>query len=114
PSWIWRSTDPDGHENLIFGMVNDGIAGVPGVLRLTVFTEDGSVCVGGCLDAGYPHPKGIREAMITLPKGVSADTHHLRLKAEIEVKGVRYPVPVAAAHEVNPDGSLNIINNVNG
>ena len=114
PSWIWRSSDEDGHENLIFGMVNDGIAGVPGVLRLTVFTDDGTVEVGGCLDAGFPHPKGIREAMITLPKGVSADSGRLKLKAEIEVKGVRYPVPIAAAHGVNPDGSLNILRNVNG
>ena len=114
PSWIWRSSDEDGHENLIFGMVNDGIAGVPGVLRLTVFTDDGTVEVGGCLDAGFPHPKGIREAMITLPKGVSADSGRLKLKAEIEVKGVRYPVPIAAARGVNPDGSLNILRNVNG
>ncbi|MBQ3767356.1 MAG: hypothetical protein II874_11545, partial [Bacteroidales bacterium] len=72
------------------------------------------VNVGGCLDAGYPHPKGIRSAMITLPKGISADSGKLKLKAEIEVKGVRYPVPIAAAHGVNPDGSLNIIQNVRG
>ena len=108
PSWIWLSGDGEGRENLIFGMVNDGIAGVPGVLRLTVFTDDGSVNVGGCLDAGFPHPKGIREAMITLPKGVSANQGNLKLKAEIEVKGVRHPVPIAAAFDVNPDGSLNI------
>ena len=108
PSWIWKSEDGEGHDNLIFGMVNDGIAGVPGVLRLTVFTDDGSVNVGGCLDAGFPHPKGIREAMITLPKGVSAEQGNLKLKAEIEVKGVRHPVPIAAAFDVNPDGSLNI------
>jgi len=108
PSWIWRSTDGEGHENLIFGMVNDGIAGVPGVLRLTVFNDEGTVNVSGCLDAGYPHPKGIRSAMITLPKGISADTAQLKLKLEIEVKGVRHPVPVAAANGVNPDGSLNI------
>lgn len=112
PSWIWRSVDPDGYENLIFGMVNDGIAGVPGVLRLTVFNDEGTVNVGGCIDAGYPHPKGIREAMITLPKGVTAEKGDLKLKLEIEVKGVLHPVPVAAAHGVNPDGSLNIKRNI--
>lgn len=111
PSWIWRSGDGEGHENLIFGMVNDGIAGVPGVLRLTVYSEDGTVNVGGCLDAGYPHPKGIREAMITLPEGVSAASGKLKLKAEIEIKGVRHPVPIAS-EDVNPDGSLNIKRNV--
>ena len=55
---------------------------------------------------------GIRSAMITLPKGVSAESGTLKLKAEIEVKGVLYPVPVAAANGVNPDGSLNIIRNI--
>ena len=113
PSWIWTSNDGEGRENLIFGMVNDGISAVPGVLRLTVFTDDGSVNVGGCLDAGYPLPKGIRSAMITLPKGVTAENGNLKLKAEIEVKGVLHPVPIAAANGVNPDGSLNIIRNIN-
>ena len=84
PSWIWTSEDGEDRQNLIFGMVNDGIAAVPGVLRLTVFSDDGSVNVGGCLDAGYPLPKGIRSAMITLPKGVSAENGNLKLKAEIE------------------------------
>jgi hypothetical protein len=51
--------------------------------------------------------------MITLPKGVSAEKGNLKLKAEIEVKGVLYPVPIAAANGVNPDGSLNIIRNIN-
>ena len=111
PSWIWKSSDGEGHENVILGMVNDGIAGVPGVLRLTIYSEDGTVNVGGCLDAGYPHPKGIREAMITLPKGVSVENGNLKLKAEIEVKGVRYPVPFAADN-VNPDGSLNLQRNI--
>ena len=36
-----------------------------------------------------------------------------QLKAEIEVKGVLHPVPIAAANGVNPDGSLNLIRNIN-
>ena len=51
--------------------------------------------------------------MITLPKGVTAENGNLKLKAEIEVKGVLHPVPIAAANGVNPDGSLNIIRNIN-
>ena len=49
--------------------------------------------------------------MITLPKGVSANSGRLKLKAEIEVKGVRYPVPFAVAEPLNPDGSLTIKKN---
>ena len=34
PSWIW-TYDREGNSGLILGMVNDGIAGVPGVLRIS-------------------------------------------------------------------------------
>lgn len=51
--------------------------------------------------------------MITLPKGVSAEKGDLKLKLEIESKGgMRHPIPVAAAHGVNADGSLNIKRNI--
>ncbi len=113
PSWIWES-EKNGARNLIFGMVNDGIAGVPGVLRLTLFTDDGKVHVSGCLDAGYPHPTGVRQAMLTLPAGVTPENCTLKLKAELEVKGVRYPVPFPIAQELNPDGSLTIKRNTRG
>ena len=88
-------------------MVNDGIAGVPGVLRLTLFTEDEVIC-SGCLDAGYPDVEGIRAGMMYLPKGFDWNNGRLRLKVELEVKGVLYPVPMAVAEPLNPDGSLTI------
>ena len=108
PSWIWVSGEDDGRTNLIFGMVNDGIACVPGVLRLTLFTDDGKVNISGCLDAGYPKTRGVRQAMMTLPAGVGWNSGALKLKAELEVKGVRHPVPFAVAQKLNPDGSLTI------
>ena len=46
--------------------------------------------------------------MMTLPPGEKWNSGQLRLKAEIEVKGVRYPVPFAVAQKLNPDGSLTI------
>ncbi|MDZ7765936.1 MAG: hypothetical protein U5K00_16220 [Melioribacteraceae bacterium] len=51
PSWVW-SFDKDGHPGLIMGFVNDGIAAVPGALRITVFNDKGSVDVSGSLDPG--------------------------------------------------------------
>ena len=113
PSWIWVSENEGGTTNLIFGMVNDGIAGVPGVLRLTLFTDDGSVNLTGCLDPGYPKPQGVRQAMMTLPKGVDWNSGALKLKAELEVKGIRYPIPFACAQKLNPDGSLTIKGMIN-
>ena len=113
PSWIWVPEDKSMGNLMIFGMVNDGIAGVPGVLRLTLFTDDGKVNVSGCLDPGYPKPQGVRQAMMTLPEGVDWNSGALKLKAELEVKGVRYPVPFACSQPLNPDGSLTIKGMIN-
>jgi len=105
PSWIWQF-ERSGRQGLVLGMVNDGIAGVPGVLRLTVSSEDGAVKVSGCLDPGYPRPRGVRQAMLMLPEGV--DWKGLRLKAELEVKGVRHPVSWACRQKINDDGTLTL------
>ena len=111
PSFIWHGKDKEDLDFLIIGMTNDGIAGVPGVLRLTLFTEDGQVHVSGCLDAGYPDVEGVRSGMMYLPKGFDWNSGRLRLKAELEVNGVLYPVPFAVADPLNPDGSLTIKKN---
>ena len=52
--------------------------------------------------------------MITLPAGVTPENSTLKLKAELEVKGVRYPIPFATAQQLNPDGSLTIKRVLNG
>jgi hypothetical protein len=108
PSFLWTFTR-DGATGIVVGLANDGIAAVPGVLRLTVFSEDNKVRVSGCVDAGYPKPSGIRQAMLMLPAGTQ--WQGLRLKAEIEVKGVRHPVRWACRQKVNADGSLTLRHN---
>jgi hypothetical protein len=105
PSWIWQ-TEKDGYPGLVVGLVNNGIACVPGVFRLTVFSDDGKVNVSGCLDPGYPMTRGVRQAMLMLPKGT--DWKGLKLKAELEVKGMRYPVRWAFHQMLNEDGSLTL------
>ena len=82
---------------------------VPGVLRLTICSEDKKVKVSGCVDSGYPRPVGVHQVMLILPPGVEPEG--LRLKAELEVKGVRYPVRWACRQKVNPDGSLTLRHN---
>lgn len=109
PSWIW-SFNKGEHPGLIMGFVNDGIAGVPGILRVTVFNDNGSVNVRGGLDAGYPKPNGVRQAMFMLPKGT--DWKGLKVKAEIEVKGELYPVEWACHQKLNTDGSLTLKSNI--
>src|ERR1700683_903274 len=105
PSFIWSYKD-GGYLGLIVGFANDGIAGVPGVLRVTVEDQDGKVQKSGCLDAGYPLPGKIRQAQFVLPN--LADWKGLRLRAEIEVKGMRYPVRWACPQKLNEDGSLTL------
>jgi len=105
PSFIWYF-EKDGYPGLVIGFVNNGIACVPGVLRVTVFSDDGRVHVSGCLDPGYPMTRGVRQAMFMLPKGT--DWKGLKLKAELEVKGMRYPVRWACHQKTNDDGSLTL------
>jgi hypothetical protein len=105
PSFIWSYQD-GGYLGLIVGFANDGIAGVPGVLRVNVESEDGKVLKSGCLDAGYPLPGKIRQAQFVLPQGTQ--WKGLRLRAELEVKGMRYPVRWACHQKLNDDGSLTL------
>jgi len=108
PSFVWTFTR-DGVAGLVIGLANDGIAPVPGVLRLSVFSEDKKIDVSGCVDPGYPKPIGVHQVMLMLPAG--AQWEGLRLKGELEVKGMRYPVRWACRQKVNSDGSLALRHN---
>ena len=105
PSFVWASRDA-ANPGLTIGFINDGIAGVPGVLYVSVVSDDGKVNVGGGLDPGYPLPGQLRQALFVLPPGTNWEG--LKLKAELEVKGVRYPVRWATQQKTNPDGSLTL------
>jgi hypothetical protein len=105
PSLVWQRKRYDTME-LIVGIVNDGVAGVPGVLGIYAETADGKVKVGGNLDAGQPFAGKLRQASFVLPKGL--DGQQIKLRAEIEVKGVRRPVRWACYEKTDPDGSLTI------
>jgi hypothetical protein len=105
PSWVW-TYEEEGYPGLIIGFVNDGVAGVPGLLRVSVVTPEGTVLAEGSLDAGYPLPGKVRQAKFPLPKGTK--WKGLRLKAEIEVKGQRHPVKWASRQGMNDDGSLTL------
>jgi hypothetical protein len=105
PSFIWTYDDA-GYCGLIIGFSNDGIAGVPGVLRITVEDQNGNPLRSGCLDAGYPLPGKVRQAQFVLPRATK--WQGLKLRAEIEVKGMRYPVRWACHQKLNDDGTLSL------
>jgi len=106
PSWVWQRKRYDTDE-LIVAIANDGVAGIPGVLRVYIESPDAKVKVGGSLDAGHPYGGKLRQASFVLPKGM--DGQKLKIRAEIETKGgIRRPVHWASAQPANADGSLTI------
>ena len=103
PSWVW-TYEERGESGSIVGFVNDGIAGVPGRLRISVLSASGQELSSGCLDAGYPLHGRVRQALFPLPKGTAGQG--LRLKAEIEIKGQRTPVRWTCHQKLDEDGTL--------
>ncbi len=109
PSWIWLF-EREEYPVIVLGLVNDGISGVPGALRIYLRNNEGTVNVGGSLDPGYPLPGKVRQVQITLPKNTAWEG--LKLYAEIEVKNIRYPVRWACQQALNADGSLTLRSNI--
>ena len=109
PSFIW-SFNRAGMPGLVIGLANNGIAGLPGVLRITASSHDGKVLASGCVDPGYPKPSGVRQAMLLLPEGTKWEG--LKLRADLEVKNVVRPVQWACQQKVNPDDSLTLKRNL--
>jgi hypothetical protein len=104
PSWIWQRKRY-GAVEVIAGIVNDGVAGVPGVLRVAVESLDGKSRVSGCLDAGHPNGGRVREASFILPREMFGQK--LRMRAEIETKGgIRRPFRWSCEQPLDPEGCL--------
>jgi hypothetical protein len=106
PSWIWQRKRY-GAAELVAAFANDGVAGVPGVLRAHVESLDGKLRVGGGLDAGHPYGGRMRQASFVLPPGLEGQ--EVVIKGEIEGRGgVRRPLRWACAQPTTEDGSLRV------
>jgi hypothetical protein len=105
PSWVWQRKRDGGCE-LVVAFANDGVAGVPGTLRVYAETPDGSLRVGGGLDPGHPHAGRLRQASFRLPRELEGRV--VRLRAEIETRGVRRPVRWACAQPTGASGALEV------
>ena len=103
PSWVWQRKRSSTDE-LVVAFANDGVASVPGVLRVLAETRDGKPLAGGALDAGHPFAGRLRLASFLLPPGMGGS--EVRLRAEIEIKGLRRPVRWACAQPPDADGAL--------
>jgi hypothetical protein len=103
PSWVWQRKRASTDE-LVVAIANDGAASVPGVLRVFAETRDGKPLASGGLDAGHPFAGRLRLASFLLPPGMGGG--EVRLRAELEVKGVRRPVRWACAQPLDADRAL--------
>ena len=103
PSWIWQRKRA-GADELVVAFANDGAASVPGVLRVVAEARDGRTLAGGGLDAGQPFAGSLRLASFRLPQGLAGS--EVRLRGEIEVKGVRRPLRWACAQPLDGAGGL--------
>ncbi|MBV9265509.1 MAG: hypothetical protein JO061_04995 [Acidobacteriaceae bacterium] len=105
PAWVWQRKRFDTFE-LIVGVANRGVAGVPGTLWLTLESADGKVRLRGALDSGQPQAGGLRQASFLLPGGYSGP---VRLAAELEVRpGNVRRVRWACEQPLEADGSITI------
>jgi len=103
PAWIWTyGKAPE--MGLLIGLANDGISGVPGLVRLTVLDPNGQTISEATLEAGHPTPHQVRLVRLELPAGIRWEG--TRLKAAVVVKGVHHPLRWACREALNPDGSL--------
>jgi hypothetical protein len=104
PAWIWQRKRQSTSE-VIVAVANDGVAGIPGTLRLTLEMPERNLHLTGVLDAGHPHGGKVRQAAFLLPPEI--DGGLAKLRAELETKGgVSRPVRWACAQPLNQDGTF--------
>src|ERR1035437_1492287 len=103
PSWVWQRKR-HGASELIVCVTNDGVSGVPGVLRLSLESMDGKFRMSGGLDAGHPYGGRIRQASFVL-RGERA-ARRFKLRAEIETRGAPRPVRWACEQPLEADGAF--------
>jgi hypothetical protein len=108
PSWIWTIGEPP-HTTLIVALSNDGISGVPGILRLTLLDQNQQPIAESTLEAGHPTPHQVRLVSLKLESGVGWEG--TCLKVELIVKGVSHPIRWACRESLNPDGSITLKQN---
>jgi hypothetical protein len=106
PAWVWQRKRYNTSE-LIVSVVNRGVAGVPGVLWLTIESPEAGWKLRGSLDPGQPNGGGNRECSFVLPAGYVGKVN---LSAQIEIRpGVSKPVTWACEQQLNSDGSIAVL-----
>src|SRR5438046_10407431 len=61
PSWVWQRKRYDTDE-LIVAVANDGVAGIPGVLKVYIASTGAKLTRGSVLGGGHPTRGKLRQA----------------------------------------------------
>ncbi|SEN88028.1 hypothetical protein [Paenibacillus sp. OV219] len=105
PAWIWQRKR-HGTDELVFAMINDGSAGVPGTLWLEATGREGAK-LRGKLAPGCPIPGKVSLVSMTLPPDWRGQAIQLAIQLEIR-PGVMKPLNWACAQAIHDDGTLTI------
>ena len=108
PAWIWTYGAAP-HAGLIVGLANNGISGLPGVVRLSLLDQAGNTLSASTLEPGHPLSHQVRLVQLDLPTALHWEG--TRLKAELIVKGVVHPIRWACQESMNSDGSITLNRN---
>jgi hypothetical protein len=105
PAWVWQRKRKGTFE-LIVGIANRGVAGVPGILWVQIHSAETGWKMRGTLDAGHPTGGGIRLCSFILPAEL---TGKVQISAELEIRpGVLRPVAWSCEQELDPNGSVTV------
>lgn len=105
PSWVYQRKRGSRME-LVLMLHNDGVASIPGRLRLSLYAENGSLLSTGTLDAGQPFAGRTRQCAFLLPEGYIART--VSVAAALRDKKGERPIRWACGQNIRPDGRFEI------
>lgn len=105
PAWVWQRKRHETDE-LVFAMINDGSAGVPGTLWLEATGSDGTK-LRGKLAPGCPIPGKVSLVSMTLPPNWQGQAIQLAIQLEVR-PGAMKPLNWACAQAMNDNGTLTI------
>ena len=104
PAMFWRRENDDKSQDIAIQLVNDGAGSVPGVLTIKVTYPDGTV-VAQDLPAGAPFKGDPTLYTFRIPEQYKTanEKDKIKVTAEIQLRGKRYPVRWAVRQELFND-----------
>jgi hypothetical protein len=104
PSWVWQRQRDDADE-IIVALSNDGVAAIPGSIRLTLYDRRDQVVDAGWLAPGHPVGDGLTQALLRVPGSLLGE--EVGLAAEIEVRpGIVHLVAWSCNESADAEGRL--------